>query len=269
VSSAVPHDAVDPVASEHFPTSDDGRVGTRPLVRLLAQTRIELLLTLRRGESVLLTFAIPVVVLAFFSNVDVLPTGDHPVDFLYPGTVALAVLSTALVSLAIATGFERQTGVLKRLGATPLRRAELLGAKTLAIVAIEVLQVVVLTGEAFALGWRPHDTQVLALLGAVVLATVAFASLGLLLAGVLPALTTLAAANGLYLLLLLTGGMIVPLEQLPGAVRIVARALPAGALSDACHGALGAGSVPGHAWAVLVAWAIVAPLVASRTFRWE
>jgi ABC-2 type transport system permease protein len=230
---------------------------------------MELLLTLRRGESVLLTFAIPVVVLAFFTLVDVLPTGDRPIDFLYPGTLALAVLSTALVSLAIATGFERQMGVLKRLGSTPLRRSELLGAKTLAIVAIEVLQFVVLTGEAVALGWRPHGTQLVPLVGVIVLATVAFAGLGLVLAGTLPALTTLAAANGLYLLLLLIGGMIVPLAKLPGAVRVVAQALPAGALSDACHAALGAGSVPGRAWLVLGAWAAAASWVASRTFRWE
>ena len=243
--------------------------GTRPLARLLAQTRIELLLTLRRGESVLLTFLIPVLVLGFFSEVDVLPTPGEPVDFLYPGTIALAVLSTALVSLAIATGFERQMGVLKRLGVTPLRRSELLGANTLAIVVIEVLQVAVLTGEALVLGWRPHGVEVFALLGAIVLATVAFAGIGLLLAGTLPALTTLAAANGLYLLLLLSGGMIVPLEKLPGAARAVSRAPPAGALSDACHGALGGAGVPGRAWLVLAVWAVGAPLVASRTFRWE
>lgn len=269
MSAAVPPEALDPTSTEHAPPHEVGHIDTRRSARLLAQTRIELLLTLRRGESVLLTFAIPVVVLAFFSKVDVLPTGDHPINFLYPGTVALAVLSTAMVSLAIATGFERQMGVLKRLGATPLRRGELLGAKTLAIVAIEILQVAVLTAEAVALGWRPHGTQVLPLIGVIVLATIAFAGLGLLLAGTLPALTTLAAANGLYLLLLLIGGMIVPLEKLPSAVRVVARALPVGALSDGCHAALGGGSVPGHAWAVLVAWAIVAPLVASRTFRWE
>ena len=88
--------------------------------RLTAQARIELLLTLRRGESVLLTFAIPMLLLAFFSTVDVLPTGmNDPVDFLLPGILALAVMSTAMVSLAIATGFERSMGVLKRLGSTP------------------------------------------------------------------------------------------------------------------------------------------------------
>ncbi|MEZ5181309.1 MAG: ABC transporter permease [Acidimicrobiales bacterium] len=237
---------------------------------LEAQTRIELLLTLRRGESVLLTFLIPVVLLAFFSTVDVLPTGDgDPIDFLFPGVLALAIMSTSLVSVAIATGFERQMGVLKRLGSTPLTRRQLLGAKTAAVVAVQLLQIVVLVVEGLILGFRFSGPSLgLAVLGAV-LATIAFAGLGLLMAGTLPALTTLAAANGVYLLLLLIGGMVIPLDELPGPLRTVSQLLPAGALAEVFHGALGGGDVPGRALAVLAAWAVAAPLAAARWFRWE
>ncbi len=238
--------------------------------RWWAQTRLELLLTLRRGESLLLTFAIPVGILAFFSLVHVLPTGaKDDVDFLVPGVLALAVLSTALVSTAIATGFERQYGVLKRLGATPLRRRELIAAKTTAVLAIQAIQVVVLVVEGAILGFRPSGTSVLAAAGGAVLATIAFAGLGLLMAGTLPALTTLALANGVYLLLLLISGMVFPLSKLPGPLRAVARLLPSGALSEVFHGALGPGVVPGRAWVVLVAWAVAAPLAAARWFRWD
>lgn len=235
-----------------------------------AQTKVELLLTLRRGESVLLTFLIPVVLLAFFSKVDVLPTGTgDPIDFLFPGVLALAVMSTALVSVAIATGFERQMGVLKRLGSTPLTRRQLLGAKTAAVVAIEVLQIVVLVLEGLLLGFRFSGTSLgLALLGAV-LATIAFAGLGLLMAGTLPALTTLAAANGVYLLLLLVSGMVIDLAKLPAGMRSVVRLLPSTALAEVFHGALGGGSVPGQALVVLTVWAILAPVAAARWFRWE
>ena len=235
-----------------------------------AQTRIELLLTLRRGESVLLTFLIPVVLLAFFSVVDVLPTGDgDPIDFLLPGVLALAIMSTALVSVAIATGFERQMGVLKRLGSTPLTRRQLLAAKTAAVVAIEVLQVAVLLVEGFILGFRFSGPALGVALIAAVLATIAFSGLGLLLAGTLPALTTLAAANGLYLLLLLVSGMIFPLDELPSGMKAVSKLLPSTALAQVFHGALGDGSVPGSAFIVLAVWAIVAPLAAARWFRWE
>jgi ABC-2 type transport system permease protein len=242
-------------------------------VRVLrAQVAAELRLTLRRGDALLLNLAIPLGLLVFFSLVDVLPKPagvTHSVDFLAPGILALAVMSTSLVSLGIATGFERQSGVLKRLRATPLGRPRLLAAKIVAVVAIEVLQAALIVVVALLLGWDPGG-PVAAAVPAVLLATVAFSGLGLLLAGALRAEATLAAANGLYLLLLLLGGMIFPLSKLPGGLRAVARALPAGALSDALHGALTAGgSVPARAWIVLAVWAVAVPAAAARTFRWD
>jgi ABC-2 type transport system permease protein len=226
-------------------------------------------MTLRRGESLLLALGIPVLLLVFFSVVDVLPTNtEDPVDFLAPGVLALAVMSTAMVGLGIATGFERQYLVLKRLGTTPLGRPALLAAKTAAVLVVEVIQVAVLVPVALALGWRP-DGNVGVALAAVLVATIAFAGLGLLMAGTLRAEVTLAAANGLYLVLLLLGGMVVPLAELPGALRAVARALPAAALSDALHAALASAAVPGRAWLVLAIWAVAAPAAAAALFRWE
>jgi ABC-2 type transport system permease protein len=258
------------VSATTGPATGVRRVGrARPL---RAQTVAEVRLTLRRGESVLLTIGIPVGLLVFFSLVDVvpLPAGiHHPVQFLAPGVLALAVMSTAMVSLGIATGFERQYGVLKRLGATPLGRPRLLAAKTLAIAAVEAVQVVVLVAVALALGWRVGGDPALAGV-AVVAGTVAFAGLGLLMAGALRAEVTLAAANGVYLVLLLVSGMVFPLSSLPGPLAAVARVLPSGALAEALHATLSAGvAVPVEPWIVLAAWAVAAPLAAARTFRWE
>lgn len=239
---------------------------------IVAQSAAEVRMTLRRGDSVLLALGIPVGLLVFFSVVDVLPKPagvSDPVTFLAPGILALAVMSTAMVSLGIATGFERQYGVLKRLASTPLGRPALLGAKTVAILAVEAVQTVVLVAVALALGWNPGGDVALAAV-AVVIATVAFAGIGLLMAGTLRAEVTLAGANGLYLVLLLLGGMVIPLGRLPGPLRTVARVLPSGALSDALHGSLAAGAaVPGRAWVVLAIWAVAAPLAAAVTFRWE
>ena len=237
---------------------------------VVAQARAEVAMTMRRGESVLVALGIPVVLLVFFSLVDVLPVGvDEPVDFLAPGVLALAVMSTAMVSLGIATGFERSYLVLKRLGATPLGRPALLAAKTASVVVVEVVQVCVLVPVALALGWSAGDVSVVPAVAAFVLGTVAFAGIGLLMAGALPALTTLAAANGLYVVLLLLGGMVIPLAELPSGLRAVARGLPASALSDALHAALGGVAVPGRAWLVLVLWAVCAPIAAALTFKWE
>jgi ABC-2 type transport system permease protein len=244
--------------------------GPAPLGRrVAAQLRMELLLTLRRGESVLLTFLIPVVILVFFGLVDVLPTDtDDPVDFLVPGVLALSVMSTAMTGLAIATGFERSTGVLKRLAVTPLGRRDLIAAKVGAVLVVEAIQVVVLVAVGAALGWRPTGGLVAAL-AAMVLATVAFAGLGMLMAGTLPSLTTLALANALHVVLLLFGGVVVPIDDMPGALQVLARALPIGALSDITHATLGDGPGAGGAWIVLALWAVAAPALAAWRFRWE
>jgi ABC-2 type transport system permease protein len=236
---------------------------------LLAHLRLELLLLARNGESLLLTLIIPVLLLVFFANADVLPIDGEPIDFLAPGVLALAVLSTSMVNLAIGTGFEREQGVLKRLGSTPLGRPRLLAAKVLAILVVQVVQIAVLWVVALALGWDP-DPQVGLFAVAVLLGTAACAGLGLCLAGALKALVVLAAANGLYLVLLLLSGMVIPLDELPGPVRAVARVLPSTALADAVRGTLTDGiGVPGRAWAVLAAWAVAAPLAAVKLFRWE
>jgi ABC-2 type transport system permease protein len=230
---------------------------------VLAQTGMELRLTLRRGESLLLTLAIPLGLLAFFGTVDVV---DTSVDALVPGVLALAVMSTAMTGLAIATGFERQYGVLKRLGASPLPRSGLLLAKTLSVLAVEALQALLILGLGRALGWRAHASLRVLLLGTVFVAlgTAAFAGLGLLMAGLLRAEATLAAANGLYLVLLLVSGMVLR-SPFPG----VARLLPSGALAEGLRSAFAnQGQVVRPAF-VLLAWAVAALAAAARTFRWE
>jgi ABC-2 type transport system permease protein len=206
----------------------------------------------------------------------VLPTGtEHPVDFLVPGILALAVMSTSMTALGIGTGFERGYGVLKRLGTTPLGRPRLLAAKIMAIIAVELLQAVVLVAVGFALGWSPGGpggagALVGAAVAAMVLGTVAFGGIGLALAGVLKPLVNLAVVNGLFVILLLLGGMLIPLGKLPGWLADVAKVLPASALADALHGSLGHGMpVAARDWIVLTVWAVVAPLVAGLTFRWE
>ncbi|MBK5221702.1 MAG: ABC transporter permease [Acidimicrobiia bacterium] len=238
---------------------------------MVAQTVAELRLNLRNGEQLLLTLGIPVLLLTFFSQVEVLPLPDgvdEPIDFLAPGVLALAVLSTAFTGLAIATGFDRQYGVLKRLGATPLGRPRLLAAKTATVVAIELAQLAVLVPVALLLGWEPSISP-LPVLGAVVLATVAFAGVAMLMAGTLPGLVVLAAANGIYVVLLLFGDLVIPLEELPGALRAIAELLPTAAFAEILRAGFGDGEASGRAWLVLGGWAVAAPAVAARTFRWE
>ncbi len=238
---------------------------------LLAQLKSELRVIARNGEQLLVIIGIPTILLIFFSQVDVLPRGDqNAVDFLLPGILALAVMSTAMVSLGIATGFERSYGVLKRLGATPLGTQRLVLAKCLAVVLVEVVQLLVLVGVGLILGWRGDLGAVAPVVGAVLLGTLAFAGIGLTLAGTLRGEVNLAAQNGLYLVLLLIGGIMFPLDSLPSWLQTPAELLPSSALADVMRGALTETSLNGGAaWIVLAVWALVAPTAAAKLFRWQ
>ncbi|HET9729199.1 MAG TPA: ABC transporter permease [Acidimicrobiia bacterium] len=234
-----------------------------------AQTKAEARLQLRRGENLVVTLAIPLGILVFFAKVDAISTDyKHPVDFLVPGVLALAVMAAAMVSLGIATGFERRYGVLKRLGVTPLSRGGLLIAKTSMVLALELLQIALIVAAGVAIGWHV-PLGIVPAIGLLLLGTIAFAGVGMLMAGTLRAEANLAAANGLFLALLFLGGMAYPLSKLPGAVEGFAKLLPAAALSETVRAVLASRPLPGGELAVLIAWAVLAPLAAARWFRWE
>lgn len=245
--------------------------GAAPLPRqILAQASMEARLMLRNGEQLLLAVVIPVIVL-----IGGVQGADHvgltfkhpPVDVFTPGVLALAVMSTAFTSLAIATGFERRYGVIKRLGSSPLPRSGLLAGKVGALLVVEVLQIAVISVVALVLGWDP-DSGFLGAALAVLLGTAAFASLGLFVAGALRAEATLAAANLVYLLLMAGGAVVLPLSAY-GSFGSVVQWLPSGALGDAMRDALLDGAVTWIDLAVLLAWAVLGTVLTARTFKWE
>lgn len=245
--------------------------GAAPLWRMIgAQTALETRMLLRNGEQLLLTIVIPSLLLVVFSSADIVELGGGSrIDFLTPGILALAVLSTAFTGQAIATGFERRYGVLKRLGVSPLPRWGLMAAKTCSVLVVEVLQVLMLAAAALGLGWSPHGSlPAVALL--LILGTAAFSGLGLLLAGTVRAEATLAAANLVFVLLLVGGGVIVPLERFPEAAQGVLVLLPISALSGGLRDVLqhGAG-VPWENLGVLAVWAVAGTGAAARFFKWE
>jgi len=232
------------------------RPGAAPFPRMVAaQAAMEARLMLRNGEQLLLAVVIPVIVLiggvqgADHLGVDL---AHRPVDVFTPGVLALAVMSTAFTALAIATGFERRYGVIKRLGSSPLTRSGLLAGKVGGLLVVEVLQIAVIVVVGLLLGWDPAGGFLGGFLGcllAVVLGTATFAALGLLVAGVLRAEATLAAANLVYLLLMVAGAVVLPSSSY-GAFGHVTEWLPSGALGDAMRHACLDGGV---AWRDLAA----------------
>jgi ABC-2 type transport system permease protein len=247
-----------------------------PLLAIAALAALELRLTARRGENVLVTLVIPVAVLLFFAGTSLVPgRRAEVVAYLLPGSIALAIIASGLVSLGIATGYERSYGVLKRLGGAPLPRWGLLAAKLGAVLVLVVAQVGILVTVAWlALDWRPAPGWSPALFAAaIVLGTVTFVALGLLLAGTLRAELTLALANLLFLAFLMLGGIVLPFDQLPPFLKPIAAALPATALGDLLRAALEPASLAAATAAasvvVLVGWALAASVLAARWFRWD
>jgi len=274
-----------PAAAQGDVTGGEGRAGSVPLFApapgaaplsrmIAAQARLETRTLLRNGEQLLLTLIIPLLLLAAFSleplvNFD---AGLSRVDFLTPGIIALAVMSTAFTSQAIATGFERRYGVLKRLGATPLSRGGLIAAKTATVIAVELLQAVLILAIALAIGWRPNASPAAILVAPllILLGTAAFSGLALLMAGTLRAEATLAAANLVYVVLLGVGGVLFPLTKFPAGARPVLELLPTGALSTGLRDVLQHGVIfPVGNTITLAVWALAAIALATRMFRWE
>jgi ABC-2 type transport system permease protein len=261
-----------------------GRAASRPAPlgrSIAALASMELRLALRRGENLLVMVVIPVAVLLFFGGSGIVPlaTPGAAVAFLLPGSMALAIIATSLVNLGIATAYERSYGVLKRLGGSPLPRSGLIAAKIATVLAIEVVQVVILVVAAtLALGWAPaageNPVGAVALVAVgVALGTLAFAGLGLLMAGTLRAEATLALANALFLGFLMLGGIVLPLDHLPSWLGALASVLPASALADVFRSALGDATGSGSSLAadlgILVAWGLATTGLAARRFRWD
>jgi ABC-2 type transport system permease protein len=237
-----------------------------PLRRIVRHGFLEARLLVRNGEQLLLALVIPLAILLAgrYASASI---GD--LDLLGPSVLALAVWSTAFTSTAITTAFERRYGVLERLATTPLGKPGLLAGKALSVIMIMVGQLVILAGAALGLGWRPRFTAVSALLAVVlvILATATFVCLALLLAGRLRAESTLGLANLIYVILLIGGGLVIPVARYPAPLRPVIEVLPTAALGEGLRAAAN-GHVLGWPVVVLVVWLVASGLAAWKGFRW-
>jgi ABC-2 type transport system permease protein len=241
---------------------------------IAAQAAQETRQLLRNGEQLTLTLIIPLLLLAAFSLEPLIDFGGGytRIGFMTPGVIALAVMSTAFTSQAIATGFERRYGVLKRLGATPLSRPGLIAAKTATVIGVELLQAAIILLVALPLGWSPNArlSAIVVVPLLVLLGTAAFSGFALLLAGTLRAEATLAGANLIYVVLLGIGGVVFPLTKFPKGARSALELLPSGALSTGLRDVLAnADAFPVRDALTLAVWAVAGIALAARFFRWE
>lgn len=232
--------------------------------RIAAHAGWELRLLLRNGEQLLLMFVIPVALLVGLrlSGLAVVGAGV-PV----PTVIAVSIMATSFTSLAIGTGFERRAGALEFLGTTPLTRLDLLAGKLAATAVLAGTSIAAIVIVGVLLGWHPAASWAAALLMACA-GCAAFACWAIALAGLLRAEAVLALANGIFILLMLFGGVLIPPGSMPAGLGTVAGLLPSGALADGLRAALGSSEWPWPQLLVLAAWALSGAAVARRTFRW-
>jgi len=247
-------------------TPEPGR--GKPGRMLVTQARTEALLAFRNGEQVLLTLLIPLALLIGLTLVTVIPLPAPRVDAVTPRVFALAIMSSAFTGQAIALGFDRRYGVLKRLAATALPRWMLIGGRLLAAVVIVVVQLVILGVVAVFLGWAPKFSGMAAAVLLILAGTLAFGALGLLLGGALRAEIVLALANIIWFVLVLAGGAGLAESNVPHGVSDLMVMLPSGALAEGLYSALGHGTTPlWECLVVLVVWAAAAAGLATRTTK--
>ncbi len=261
--------ATGPVAANPFPpgTFTPDPKPAAPLRRITATSGLELRVTLRNGEQLLLALIIPLVALIGGTTITLIDLPEPRVDAVLPGAMVLAVFSAAFTSQAITTGFDRRYGVLKRLAAAGVGRAQLLAGKCAATLAVIAGQVIVLGATAAVLGWRPHGNPFWVLL-VILLGAAAFVGLALLLGGTLRAEAVLAVANLIWLVFVAVGGVIVPLDQSPAALRTIGELVPPGAMSQALRAAMDGATPSTTSLLVLSAWVVIGWTATVRWFRW-
>jgi ABC-2 type transport system permease protein len=258
------------VSTSAVPTTSGTSRAAASRRRVLAQAGFEVGSLLRNGEQLLVSLVLPAMALVGLSVTTTPSLGPGTrIDVATPGVIALCVISAAFTAQAISTGFDRRYAVLRYLGVTPLGRGGLVAAKVIATLAVEVLQIGVIALLGLALGWRPEVSGIPYAVLFVVLGTWAFVALALLLAGTLRAEAVLAIANLVWVLLLALGGVIVPRTELPAGLSHVVAYLPSAGLADGLRSALVDGRLNLPALAVVLAWGLVATVLAARLFRFD
>jgi ABC-2 type transport system permease protein len=242
---------------------------------LLGQAQAELMLTLRDKTVLMFSLLFPVITVAFFGYLNQgVQAGDVSyASFLIAGGIGMVVSSAAFQHLSAALARQRDLGILKRLGGTPLRVRTLVGAKALVAATIILAQSAIMVIVNVLLFRAELGGSPLWTLLSLALGVVTFCTMGMALAGLCRNADVASAAGmAVALPMQFLCGTLFPLEGMPPALRHLAQALPLTYFVNTLRGAmLGGGGPTEYArdWLIMVGCLIVAALVAVKTFRWE
>jgi len=194
------------------------------------------------------------------------------ISYLVPSILGMSLMQLGVFS-AVPLVADRQKLILKRLQATPLRRWQLVGSNVLMRLLIAVFQTVIIVGVGSAVFNVQVAGSWLLIGGFVLLGSLTFIALGYVIASFA---SSEESANGMTSVvqfpLMFLSGTFFPIDAMPDALRMVARAMPLTYLGDALRQVMVGGTPFSPLWvcfAVLVGWLVVCFGIAARFFRWQ
>ena len=199
-------------------------------------------------------------------------TSISSVAYLVPSILAMALMQLGIFA-AIPLVQQREKGILKRIGATPLARWKLIGSNVLLRLMVAIVDAVLILGIGFVFFDVKIVGNVLAAAGVVLLGAASFLAIGFMLASFLK---TEEQATGVVqivqLPMMFLSGIFFSFDFLPGFLQTIARFLPLTYLGDAMRQVMVNGTqvAPlGVDLAILTGWLVVCLAIAARSFRWE
>lgn len=234
----------------------------------------------RNPAAAFFTFVFPLACLVIFTALfgnDPTSLGGTAVNgasFYVPAMAAFGVVSACYTNIAISVSFQRDAGILKRIGGTPLPGWVYLLGRVLHAMAVGL----VLTALCVAFGALlygvelPSATGALQLLLAVLVGGASFAALGLACTTIVPnADAAPAIVNATILPVLFLSDVFINTEQAPAWIQWVGRIFPAKHFAESLQSAL-LPQVVAWDWKnvlIVAVWGLLGLLVAMRRFRWE
>jgi ABC-2 type transport system permease protein len=241
------------------------------------ELRTEQLLFWRNREAAFFTFLLPIIFFLIFGSIygNSTITKEHlrAAPFLQAGMIGYGVASTAFAGLAISMVVRRESGVLKRIRATPLPPATYLLAvlaSTFVVFLIEAAVIIAIGRTFFHVG---IPDRIGSLLVTLVIGAACFAAMGLgLTSAVRSAEGASAVVNFVYLPMAIISGTFFTPKEYPGFLRAIADVLPLTYFTKLTRDVMVRGH---HIWsetgsiAVLLLWGVIGLIAAIRGFRWQ
>lgn len=227
----------------------------------------------RDRVTLFFTFVFPLIFLVVFGLLFDDAGGRKPIDYLAPGVLSWAVANGAVFGVAYTLVQWRDSGVLRLIRMTPTSVLTVLGSRFLVAVGVALAQIVVFVGVAALppFGLRPGPYALLAL-PVLVAGVMAFFAIGMIIGSHVTSSEAVAAiANCLLVPMAFLSGTFYPLDQSPGWLRAVARALPLKYMVDGTAGVLTGSRGPGSILlpiGVLLGITLLVVGFATRLFRW-